>query len=85
MDTAGQHHVLAHSETGHHHVIGTKSATLFIDKMNAFIMYLDVAESSAIEHLKDFDQHEPLGLTPGKYELHRQQEYIADAWRPVTD
>lgn len=78
-------HVLAHSETGHHHALMERGATHFIDKMNAFISYLDVTESSMLEHLRDYDTHAPYLLEPGKYEVRRQREYTPEGWRRAAD
>ena len=78
-------HILAHSETGHHHVVKERSAQILIDQTNAFIVYLDVAEPTALEHLRDFDTHEPYLLEPGKYEVRRQREHMPEGWRRAAD
>ena len=78
-------HILAHSETGHHHIVKERSAQLLIDKANAFIAYLDVAEECEIEHLRLFDTHDPITLPPGNYEIRRQREYVAEGFRKATD
>lgn len=78
-------HVVAHSETGHHHVIDSRSAKLLIDKTNAFIAYLDVAEPVVLEHLRSFDTHEPYLLPPGRYEVRRQREHTPEGWRRAAD
>lgn len=78
-------HVLAHSETGHHHVVQERAAQMFIDQTNAFIAYLDVAEPTELEHLRSFDTHEALHLEPGKYEVRRQREYVPEGWRRAAD
>lgn len=78
-------HVLAHSETGHHHVIDSRNAQLFIDETNQFIAYLSVAETSEIEHLRSFDTHEALRVTPGNYEIRRQREHTPEGWRRAQD
>lgn len=77
--------IVAHSETGHHHVIDSRSAQLLIDETNAFIAYLDVAEPTALTHLRDFDTHEPLMLDKGIYEIRRQREYVPEGFRRVED
>lgn len=77
--------VVAHSETGHHHVVKERSAQLLIDKTNAFIAYLNVAEPCELEHLRDFDTHESLALEPGLYEVRRQVEYTPEGWRRAQD
>lgn len=78
-------HILAHSETGHHHVIDAANATRFIDETNAFIAWLDIADSKVLEHLRDFDTHDPYLLPPGKYEVRNQREYIPEGWRRAAD
>lgn len=81
----GHHHIVAHSETGHHHVIDSRNAQMLIDTTNAFIAWLDVAEPTALTHLRDFDTHEPLMLPPGKYEVRRQREAVPEGWRRAAD
>jgi hypothetical protein len=78
-------YIIAHSETGHHHVVKERAAQLLIDKTNAFISYLNVLDECELEHLRDFDTHEPLTLEPGFYEIKRQREYIPEGWRRVAD
>ncbi len=77
--------VIAHSETGHHHVVKERGAQLLIDQTNAFIAYLDVAEPAVLEHLRSFDTHEPYALPPGKYEIRRQREHVPEGWRRAQD
>lgn len=78
-------YVIAHSETGHHHVVKERGAQLLIDHTNAFIAWLDVAEPTVLEHLRSFDTHEPYRLEPGKYEIRRQREFTPEGWRPAAD
>lgn len=77
--------IVAHSETGHHHIVKERGAHLFIDQMNEFIAYLDVAEETEIEHLRSFDTHETLTVPPGKYEIRRQREYTPEGYRRAAD
>jgi hypothetical protein len=81
----GARHILAHSETGHHHVIEAGLADRFIDETNAFIGYLAVNANAAVEHLRSFDTHESLLLTPGIYEIRQQREYVPEGFRRVAD
>ena len=81
----GGNHIIAHSETGHHHVVKERAAQLLIDETNAFIAYLDVAEPCELEHLRSFDTHESYLLEPGFYEVRRQREYVPEGWRRATD
>lgn len=78
-------HVVAHSETGHHHVVAERAAQMLIDKTNAFITYLRVSEQTELRHLRDFDTHAPLTLPPGNYEIRRQREYVPEGWRMAAD
>jgi hypothetical protein len=77
--------VIAHSETGHHHIVNERGAQLLIDHTNTFIAWLDVAEPTVLEHLRSFDTHEPYRLEPGKYEIRRQREHTPEGWRRAAD
>lgn len=77
--------ILAHSETGHHHVVKERSAQLLIDQTNDFISYLNVSEPCEIEHLRSHDTHEPIAIDVGVYEVRRQQEYTPQGLRRVQD
>jgi len=79
------HHILAHSETGHHHVIESRAADRFIHDTNTFIAWLEVAEPSEVVHLRDFDTHDSLLLEPGIYEVRNQREYVPEGWRRAAD
>lgn len=78
-------HVLAHSETGHNHVVNERGAQLLIDKTNEFIAYLEVTEPSEIEHLRSYDTHETILVDKGIYEIRRQREYVAEGFRRAQD
>ncbi len=77
--------IVGHSETGHHHIVKERAAQAFIDRTNAFIAYLDIAEPTVLEHLRAFDTHEPLALEPGIYEVRRQREHTPEGWRAAAD
>ena len=63
--------IVAHSETGHHHVI--ESETPFtVDEKN---MYLELFGDSAIVHKKTFDMHKTLPLKKGIYKRYEAVEY----------
>ena len=78
-------HVVAHSETGHNHVIDSRSAQMFIDETNAFIVYLNVLEPCELTHLREFDTHEALAFTPGVYRVRRQREATPEGWQRAQD
>lgn len=82
--------VVAHSETGHHHVIRSHEAELFRGK-DALVSFLRIDGPFVdIEHLRDFDTHETLRLLgndggPTYFEVRRQREQTQEHWRPVND
>lgn len=79
------HFIVAHSETGHHHVIDSCNAQLLIDKTNNFISYIKVSKPVEVEHERSFDTHESIMLSPGNYQVRRQREYVPEGFRRVAD
>ena len=77
--------IIAHSETGHHHVVDAGVADRFIDEMNEFVSYLSVASDAEVKHLRDHDTHASLGLSPGVYEVRQQREYVPEGYRRAAD
>lgn len=73
--------VLAHGEvTGHSHSLAAGTAVLARD--TAGTTYLTVDQLTAVEH----QEHGPLTLVPGMYEVRRQIEYNeANEIRQVAD
>ncbi len=83
---------IAHSETGHHHVLNSAGVEAFYpandndEFKRDFTMYLAVEnDSSVIEHMRSFDTHAPLGLKSGIYRINRQREYTPEGWRRAQD
>ena len=82
-----QGYVVAHSETGHHHVIEAKKGVgvyLGDDPLVSYLTVIDNVETT-LEHLRDFDKHEAYTITGGTYEIRRQREYTPEGWRRVQD
>lgn len=77
-------HIVAHSETGHHHVVAANAARAY-QGSNPMVMFLVVTKPTALEHHRSFDTHEPLELKSGTYEIRRQREYTPEGWRRVAD
>lgn len=80
--------ILAHSETGHNHVVMERSgAKLYQDAQDPMTAYLHVLSiDTVIEHQRSFDTHKPLSpKTPGKFRVRRQREHTAEGWRPAQD
>lgn len=83
-------YVVAHSETGHNHVIVADRPVSLYTTGDPMISYLQVVESCdevevILRHLRDFDTHEPISIPPGTYEIRRQREYTPQGWRRVED
>jgi len=76
-------HILAHSETGHHHVIDGNCVRVF--QNDEFESFIEVKKSAEIIHLRGFDTHAPIKLPEGKYRITRQREYIPGGYRLAAD
>lgn len=83
----GGQYVVAHSETGHHHVIERTRAEVFEAADDAFIAYVrTMGDGAEIVHKRDFHTHETIGLSPNKtYEIRRQREYVPEGFRKAQD
>ena len=81
----GAHFILAHSETGHNHVIERAKAEVYEAADDAFIAYVRALAPAEITHQRSFDTHESLLLTEGLYEVRRQREYVAEGFRKAAD
>lgn len=82
--------IVAHSETGHHHVIARPRVAMYAsdDPLVAWLeVHGDEALPSAAElvHERPFDTHDTLLLQVGVYEVRRQREYTPEGWRRVQD
>lgn len=86
--------VVAHSETGHNHVVLDRPhvrAFAAMDELKAMLdgkpaMYLVVEdEPAAVEHRRTFDTHQTIGLSPGIWEVRRQREYQPEGFRRAAD
>lgn len=82
--------IVAHSETGHHHVIAERPGVQVYETNDPLVSYLQVIEATEatealLEHLRGHDTHETIAIPPGTYELRRQREYTPEGWRRVAD
>lgn len=90
IDAEKGKYVVAHSETGHNHVITERSNVSLFSGDDPMISYLQVVEASdatetLLEHLRSFDTHETIKLPVGIFEIRRQREYTPEGWRRVED
>jgi hypothetical protein len=82
--------VVAHSETGHNHVIEARPNVQLLTTGDPMISYLRVIEATdatetLLEHLRGHDTHETIKIDAGDYEIRRQREYSPEGWRRVED
>jgi hypothetical protein len=79
--------VLAHSETGHHHVVAERPGVTVYTGTDPLVAYLHVIDNVEVtlEHLRDYDKHESLLIGGGTYEIRRQREHTPEGWRQVAD
>lgn len=86
MDEDGNKYVVAHSETGHNHVIEKTHVKAFVlKKPDIYQMFLQVDEPAALVHEKSFDKHETVMIPPGTYQINRQREYTPEGYRRAAD
>lgn len=82
--------IVAHSETGHHHIIMERPNVKVYVTDDPMVSYLEVIEATEktealLEHLRGHDTHETLSIPTGIFELRRQREYTPEGWRRVQD
>lgn len=78
-------HVIAHSETGHHHVMAEDTVEFFQAANDPFVSYLHVTAPTELRHLRGFDTHKTYLFPPGNYRVNRQGEETIDGWARVED
>lgn len=78
--------IVAHSETGHHHLVNAAEARFYSDPKQPFICYLVVSEKfTDLVHARDVNPHTTVRLPCGTYKVHRQREWTPEGWRAVQD
>lgn len=89
IEAEGEHIVVAHSETGHNHVMERTNVKAFKEagtkEVDLYKLFLLVDKPTEINHLRSHDTHETLLVPPGKYEIRRQREYVAEGFRKAQD
>ena len=81
------HFVIAHSETGHHHVVEARDCEYFTDNEDPTTAYLRVIEATEVvlEHLKPSDMHAPIRVLGGVYRIRRAREWTPEGFRISAD
>lgn len=80
-------HILAHSETGHHHAIDAGAHVgVLAEPENDMVCYLRVeGEHADIVHHRSYDTHGTIRLLQGNWMVKRQREASPEGWRRVED
>ncbi len=73
------------SETGHHHVMDAECTTLYKLPDSLLECLLVVEKPDQLEHLREFDKHEPLAFEPGVYKVRYLREYTPEGFRKQQD
>lgn len=81
----GENHILAHSESGHHHVVSSMAASRYIQPGNGFVSYIELLEDEPIfKHLKGGpDAHKPIKALAKKgeyFKIIRQRQQSPKGW-----
>lgn len=78
--------IVAHSETGHHHVAERAKVFTVPDGETLYLQAL--GKSVDVVHKRNYDTHETLRLQgePGQvWKIRRQREHTPEGWRRVAD
>lgn len=81
----GEHLIIAHSETGHNHVMDRKKAKMYSLPDSIMDCLLVVDEPTTLEHLREYHTHDPILFDKGVYHIKRQREYTPEGFRKVQD
>lgn len=65
--------IIAHSETGHHHVL--ESDQKFWEIIDGSQLYVDLDAPTPLRHRKDYDQHRELEVPAGKWKVIKKREF----------
>ena len=86
----GDHYIVGHSETGHHHVLDRTKCEVLAGPASQnpegmAILYAIVREPTETGHLRDTDQHKPIAMQPGIYEIRPGREFSPEGWKRQLD
>lgn len=78
--------IVAHSETGHHHVALDAVRFTTADARTMFLEAVHADKPIRIVHERPWDTHQTYVLPPGsKWMVRRQREHTPEGWRMVQD
>ncbi len=91
LDTSLTAGVVAHSETGHNHVLDGADVRFYRKDGDGMTLFAEARSTAVLKHLRDFDTHEPFEFVGGSVdapvviEFRRQREHTPEGWRRVED
>lgn len=71
--------IVAHSETGHHHILESKQPFVVSQSDKEFL--IELFEPAKLVHKKQVDKHKTLPVAPGRYKIVYKTEY--NPWEGV--
>lgn len=77
--------IVGASETGHHHVMDAERTTLYKLPDEILECLMVVEKQDVLEHLREYDTHEPTLFEPGVYKVRYLREYTPEGFRKVED
>lgn len=83
-DTESGNYVVAHSETGHHHLVSSAACKVY-ETDDPFVAYLATDNGVELKHDRSFDTHETIKIGEGVFRLDRQREYTPEGFRRAAD
>ncbi|MES9841257.1 MAG: hypothetical protein ABW134_11945 [Candidatus Thiodiazotropha endolucinida] len=81
----GRDFTVAHSETGHNHVMATRNCDFFNAANDPFVLFVVVKKETELRHLRSFDTHKTITVDKGIYRINRQREYTPEGFRRAAD
>ena len=79
-------HIVAHSETGHHHTIAEAEAVVYADPQSKGMeMFVQIMAGADLIHERPHDTHETIRIPAGIFKMRRQREYTPEGLRRVED
>lgn len=88
VNSKGRDHIVAHSETGHHHVVDVTDAVMFEgrDPLRAYLRL--TSDTADVVHQRSYDTHATVSLGGGPgaiWEVRRQREWDPEGERRAAD
>jgi hypothetical protein len=74
--------IVGHSESGHHHVLESKTDFEVMPGDEKHDLYVRLFEPAELVHKKTFDIHETETIVPGDYAVYQKTEY--DPFRQIV-